>query len=32
MTGNLFIDGRNQFDKKYIESKGFEYLQIGVKA
>jgi UDPglucose 6-dehydrogenase len=32
MKGNLFIDGRNQFDTNYIESKGFKYLQIGVKA
>ena len=32
MIGNLFIDGRNQFKKEFIESKGFKYLQIGVKA
>ena len=32
MLGNLFIDGRNQFKKGFIESKGFKYLQIGVKA
>ena len=31
MKGNLFIDGRNQFDSRFIESKGFKYLQIGVK-
>ena len=32
INGNLFIDGRNQFKKGFIESKGFKYLQIGVKA
>jgi UDPglucose 6-dehydrogenase len=32
MSGNLFIDGRNQFNTNFIESKGFKYLQIGVKA
>ena len=32
MKGNLFIDGRNQFKKRFIEGKGFKYLQIGVKA
>ena len=32
MNGNLFIDGRNQFKLDFIESKGFRYLQIGVKA
>jgi UDPglucose 6-dehydrogenase len=32
MRGNLFIDGRNQFKKGFIESKGFKYVQIGVKA
>ena len=31
MNGNLFIDGRNQFKKKFIESNGFKYIQIGVK-
>jgi len=31
MNGNLFIDGRNQFKSDFIESKGFKYLQIGVK-
>jgi UDPglucose 6-dehydrogenase len=31
MNGNLFIDGRNQFKTDFIESKGFNYLQIGVK-
>ena len=32
MSGVLFIDGRNQFKKEFIESNGFKYLQIGVKA
>ena len=32
MSGNLFIDGRNQFNTNFVESKGFKYLQIGVKA
>jgi UDPglucose 6-dehydrogenase len=32
MNGNLFIDGRNQFNKEFIESNGFKYLQIGVRA
>ena len=32
MNNNLFIDGRNQFKKEFIISKGFEYIQIGVKA
>ena len=31
LRGNLFIDGRNQFDKTYMKSQGFNYLQIGVK-
>ena len=31
MNGDLFIDGRNQFKTDFIESKGFKYLQIGVK-
>ena len=31
MKGNVFIDGRNQFNKEYMHSKGFNYLQIGVK-
>ena len=30
MKGNIFIDGRNQFKKEYIISKGLEYFQIGV--
>jgi UDPglucose 6-dehydrogenase len=32
MHGNLFIDGRNQFKSDYIQSKGFKYIQIGVKS
>ena len=32
MKGNLFIDGRNQFKLNLIESKGFNYLQIGVRS
>ena len=31
MNSNLFIDGRNQFKTDFIESKGFKYVQIGVK-
>ncbi len=31
MSGNIFIDGRNQFKKELVESKGFKYIQIGVK-
>jgi len=31
MSGNLFIDGRNQFKTDFITSKGFKYLQIGVR-
>ena len=31
MSGNIFIDGRNQFKKELLESKGFKYIQIGVK-
>ena len=31
MKGNLFLDGRNQFESDFIRSKGFEYIQIGVK-
>lgn len=30
MKGNLLIDGRNQFKKENITSKGFKYIQIGV--
>ena len=32
MKGNLFIDGRNQFKSDFVQSKGFKYMQIGVKA
>jgi len=32
MLGDLFIDGRNQFKSEYIQSKGFKYIQIGVKS
>ena len=32
MINNLFIDGRNQFKKEFIERYGFKYIQIGVKA
>ena len=32
MKGNLFIDGRNQFESNFVQSKGFKYMQIGVKA
>ncbi len=31
MLGNIFIDGRNQFDSQFMRDKGFKYLQIGVK-
>jgi len=31
MRGNIFIDGRNQFNKDYISEAGFNYIQIGVK-
>ena len=31
MKSKVLIDGRNQFSKDQIESKGFEYFQIGVK-
>ena len=31
MKGNIFIDGRNQFNKDYMCSIGFVYSQIGVK-
>ena len=31
MKGNIFIDGRNQFNKDYISKAGFNYFQIGVK-
>ena len=32
MKGDLFIDGRNQFEADFIKSKKLKYLQIGVKA
>ena len=32
MKGHLFIDGRNQFTSDFVQSKGFKYIQIGVKA
>jgi UDPglucose 6-dehydrogenase len=32
MLGNLFIDGRNQFNKDLIKDKGFKYIQIGVQS
>ena len=31
MRGNVFIDGRNQFNKVKMLSNGFNYFQIGVK-
>ena len=31
MRGNVFIDGRNQFNKEKMLSNGFNYFQIGVK-
>ena len=31
MKGNVFIDGRNQFNKDKMLSNGFNYFQIGVK-
>ena len=31
MKGNVFVDGRNQFNKVHMASAGFNYLQIGVK-
>ena len=31
MKSNVFIDGRNQFNKDYITEVGFNYFQIGVK-
>ena len=31
MNGNVFIDGRNQFNHDYMNTIGFNYSQIGVK-
>ena len=31
MRGNVFINGRNQFNKEKMLSNGFNYFQIGVK-
>jgi len=31
MNGNVFIDGRNQFNHDYMNRIGFNYSQIGVK-
>ncbi len=31
MNGRVIIDGRNQFNKNFLNSLGFRYLQIGVK-
>ena len=31
MRGNSIFDGRNQFNKDFLNQKGFEYFQIGVK-
>ena len=31
MNGRVIIDGRNQFNKNFLNSLGFKYLQIGVK-
>ena len=31
MKGNLIVDGRNQYNSKRLRTKGFTYLQIGVK-
>jgi UDPglucose 6-dehydrogenase len=31
MKGNIFVDGRNQFDSNFMLNQGFKYLQIGVK-
>ncbi len=30
MRGNLFVDGRNQFDYNMMNNYGFKYLEIGV--
>ena len=31
MKGDVFIDGRNQFNKEDMSTQGFNYFQIGVK-
>jgi len=31
LKNQIIFDGRNQYNKKMLESKGFEYVQIGVK-
>lgn len=31
LKSKIIFDGRNQYDKKRLESSGFEYFQIGVK-
>ena len=31
MKGDVFIDGRNQFNKEDMNTQGFNYFQIGVK-
>ena len=30
MKGDLIVDGRNIFNKKFLETQGLKYLQIGV--
>ena len=32
MKNHLFIDGRNQFKAEFVKSKGFKYIQIGVRS
>ena len=31
MKGDLFVDGRNQYNSQEMESYGFVYKQIGVR-